>query len=293
MSHGPRRQRRRRRCFSLLEVILAITLMIFLMGVLFRFYHSSMINRQRGVSSIKEAHLARLLLRQITDELRSAAGFVPGYGPGVIGERYELTLQALAVTDEELYRYRGPRERPLPGQHDLRQVRYFIAWDEDITDENGIPYALGLVRQELKTLRQAVVVVDGSGGDRDDAQPDEAFEDAAEARSEDVEQSFKLQLYAPEIKYLEMRYFDGAEWHRDWHVAEGNALPQIVRVTIGFETQEQEDMEIGFEDEDFELEEDEIFPPRSYTAYVRLVQADTFFGSRISRAARDLAEGGI
>ena len=42
-----------------------------------------------------------------------------------------------------------------------------------------------------------------------------------------------------------------------------------------------------------EFEEDEIFPSRSYTAYVRILQADTFFGSRITRAASDFAEGGI
>lgn len=274
----------KRRAFSLLEVILAITLMIFLLGVLFRFYHSSMINRQRGMASIKEAHIARLLLRQITDELRSAAGFTPGYGPGVIGDRYELAMQTLAVPDKELFRRRSIRERQLPGQHDVKQVRYFIAWDEDITDENGIPYALGLVRQELKTLRQAVVVVPKDIGEH---------EVEAGQQDEDAEQSFRLQLYAPEIKYLEFRYFDGAEWHRDWHVAEGNALPQMIRVTLGFETRKQEDMNTGFNEEDFKFEEDEIFPPRSYTAYVRLVQADTFYGSRITRAARDLAEGGI
>ena len=67
----------------------------------------------------------------------------------------------------------------------------------------------------------------------------------------------------------------------------------MIRVTLGYETQLQEDMDIGFEEEDFEFEEDEIFPARSYTAYVRLMQADTFFGSRVTRAASDLAEGGL
>ena len=68
---------------------------------------------------------------------------------------------------------------------------------------------------------------------------------------------------------------------------------EMIRVKLGYETQMQEDMEIEFDEEDFEFEEDEIFPPRSYTAYVRLMQADTFFGSRVTRAAADLSEGGI
>lgn len=271
----------RRHAFTLLEVVLALTLMIFLLSTLMGFYYNSMRYRDRGLSTIKEAHMARVLLRQITDEIRQSGGFVPGYGPGIIGERYQITVQTMDLPSKELFRKRSLRDRPLPGQHDVKQVRYFIAWDEDITDENGIPLALGLVRQELKTLRQQLIVVDGMT-ERESLEYDE-----------DAEQSFKLQLYAPEIKYLEFRYYDGAEWHKDWQVTEGNALPQMVRVTLGYETQEQEDMDIGFQEEDFEFEEDEIFPPRSYTAYVRVMQADTFFGSRITRAASDLAEGGI
>ena len=271
----------RRKAFTLLEVMLALSLIVMFLAILLQFYRNSMSIRQRGLTAVQEAHLSRVLLRQITDEIRAAGGFVPGFGPGVIGDRYDLTVQTIDVPSRELLRRRDRFENPLPGQHDLKQVRYFIAWDEDIVDEEGIPLALGLVRQELKTLRQAVVV----SGDVDEVE--------VEDEDEDVERSFRLQLYAPEIKYLEFRYFDGADWHRDWAITQGNALPQMIRVTLGYETQMPEDLEVGFEDEDFEFEEDEIFPRRSYTAYVRLMQADTFFGSRITRAAFDLAEGGI
>lgn len=271
----------RRRAFTLLEVILALSLLVLFMGVLFQFYHNSLRNRQRGLASVQEAHLARVLLRQISDEIRACGGFVPGFGPGVIGDRYDLTMQTIGVPSKELFRPRTRFEKELPGQHDLTQVRYFIAWDEDIVNEEGIPLALGLVRQELKTLRQAVIVA----GDVDEVE--------VEQEDEDVERSFKLQLYAPEVKYLEFRYFDGADWHRDWTIAHGNALPQMIRITLGYETQMPDDLEVGFEEDDFEFEDDEIFPRRSYTAYVRLVQADSFFGSRVTRAASDLAEAGI
>lgn len=272
---------RTRRAFTLIEVILSLSLVIFFLAILFQFYGNSMADRQRGIASVREAHLARVLLRQITDEIRAAGGFVPGFGPGIIGQRYDLTMQTMTVPGKELFRRRTRFEDQLPGQHDVRQVRYFIAWDEDITDEEGIPYSLGLVRQELKTLRQAVIVTG------------EVDEREVEQEDEEEERSFKLQLYAPEIKYLEFRYFDGAEWHRDWNIIEGNPLPQMIRITLGYTTQMPEDLEIGFEEEDFEFEEDEIFPSRSYTAYVRILQADTFFGSRITRAASDFAEGGI
>lgn len=278
----------RRQGFTLLEVILAMTLMVFLLAILFQFYTNTMGVRHRSMHGIQEAHLARVLLRQITDEIRAAGGFVPGFGPGVIGDRYELTVQTTGVPSKELFRVRRRQDDLLPGQHDVKQVRYFIAWDPDIVNEEGIPYALGLVRQELKTLRQSVIVTGEEGDENDmkDLQQEEEVE-------QDAERSFKLQLYAPEIKHLEFRYFDGAEWHRDWQVTGGNALPQMIRVTLGYETQMPEDLEAGLEEEDFQLQEDEIFPPRSYTAYVRLMEADTFFGSRITRAASDQAEGGI
>ena len=271
----------RRRAFTLLEVILALALLVFLLTILFQFYSNVMRSRQHGLVSVQEAHLARVLLGQMTREIRSSAGFTPGFGSGVIGDRYELSIQTIGVPSKELYRRRDRFENQLPGQHDVKQIRYFIAWDEDIVDEEGIPYALGLVRQELKTLRQAVVVA----GDVDNVEVGD--------EDEDVERSFKLQLYAPEIKYLEFRYFDGALWHKDWAITQGNPLPQMIRVTLGYQTQMPEDMEVGFEEEDFEFEEDEIFPRRSYTAYIRLIQADTFFGSRITRAASDLAKGGL
>lgn len=275
----------KRRAFTLLEVIVAMSLMIFLLSVLFQFYRNSLVSRQRGVTSMREAHTARVLLGQITAELRSAGGFIPGFGPGITGDRYTISIQTMTLPNKELFRPRALREHALPAQHDVKQVGYFIAWDEEITDEDGIPLSLGLVRQELKTLRQLVIIAKEADREIDEFREEEEDEDA--------ERSFRLQLYAPEIKHLEFRYFDGAEWHRDWHVAGGNALPQMVRVTIGYETQEQEDLEIGFDEEDFELQQDEIFPPRSYTAYVRLTQADTFFGSRVTRAAADLSEGGI
>ncbi|MCG3136683.1 MAG: hypothetical protein HJJLKODD_00518 [Phycisphaerae bacterium] len=277
------------RAFTLLEVMLAISLMLMLMAVLYRFYDQSMANRQRGLTSLREAQLARVLLKQITDELRGATGFVPGYGPGVIGTNGEIALQTQLLPDREVMETRPVDVEPLPAQADVRQVRYFIAWDEDITDDEGNPIALGLVRQELKTLRQAVAVT-GEAAGLEESTFDSSFSTTDELDTE-AQESFKLQLYAPEIKYIEFRYYDGAQWYRDWQITQGNALPQMVRVTIGYEPVPPDEMEQALEDDLFEFEdEEELLPPRSFTAYVRLVQADSFFGSRITRAAVDFAE---
>ena len=112
----------RRRAFTLLEVILALSLLVFLLTILFQFYSNVMRNRQRGLISVQEAHLARVLLGQITKEIRSSAGFVPGFGSGVIGDRYELSIQTVGVPSKELFRRRDRFENPLPGQHDIKRL---------------------------------------------------------------------------------------------------------------------------------------------------------------------------
>ncbi len=285
---------RRRRAFTLLEVMLALFLLVIILGMMFQFYFYALQRRERGNAAVNEAYLARLLLRQISDEIRSSAGFVPGFGPGIVGDRYSITVQTHAVPSKDLFERRSLRDDALPGQHDIKQVRYFIAWDEEITDENGVPLALGLVRQELKTLRQTSI---RSGSSRISDGIDSEFEDDAEV--EDAEQSFRLQLYAPEIKLLEFRYFDGGQWHEDWtamQMGDNSALPQMVRVTVGYETIEQEEFEeLALEEVDIDLEgEQEPLPPRSYTAFVRCFEADSFFQSRVTRAASTLAaEGGL
>ncbi len=266
---------------------MALGLILILLGLVFGFYNQTVENRRMGLASNYEEQLARALLKQIGEEIRSCAGFTPGFGPGIIGGQYELTMQTLAIPSRELFRVRDVTDAPLPGQHDVKQVKYFVAWDKDIVDPvSGLPLALGLVRQELKTLNQAIIMVDEAAPvETDQPQP-----------TEDAQQSFRLQLYAPEIKYLEFRYFDGSQWYKDWMITQGNPLPQMVRVTIGYQTQQQEDMDnVGFNEKDFQLKEEfEVFPPRSYTAYVRVVQADTFYGSRMTRMAVDqMEQGGI
>ena len=105
----------RRRGFTLLEVMLSLSLVVLFLSILFQFYRNTMEHRQRGLTAVQEAHLARVLLRQITDEIRAAGGFVPGFGPGVIGERYDLTMQTIDLPSQELLRKRDRFETPPPG----------------------------------------------------------------------------------------------------------------------------------------------------------------------------------
>ncbi len=111
-----------------------------------------------------------------------------------------------------------------------------------------------------------------------------------ENRSDSVD----LDLLAPEIKYLRLRYFDGVDWVDKWDIGNdlegglGNSLPQAVEVTVGYKElppREEEEEELD-EDSDLVPSEPEPYDRKTYSVVVRLQQADPFLGSRLMRAQR-------
>jgi len=184
------------------------------------------------------------------------------------------------LPDKELFVRRQIQDEPLPAQSDMRQVQYYIAYDEDLSfdypDGATGPAPMGLVRREIQTLNQVTV-------------------------REDQTQSVELDLYAPEMKYLRFRYFDGVEWLDRWDIGKGgeaglgNSLPQAVEVTVGYtaiEPPEDED-ELDLENQDLLPAPPEPYGEDKCSIVVRLQQADTFFGSRILRTQRPPSgEGG-
>ncbi len=269
-----------RRGFTLLEVVIAISLLVMLMTMLMIFYDNALVQRDEGVKRSRDAQLARVVLERMSREVRQAVGNVPGYGVGVFGYKDRIEVNTLVMPDRKLSEVQTVRQRKLPPQFDLQQIRYYIAWDEENLTDDGDPRALGLVRRESKTyLRDAIVT------------SEEAEESAEEV--EEAQMAFKEELYAPEIRFLELKYFDGATWWDDWELTQGNSLPQLVRITIGFEPVIPEDQELDIVEDDFMEDEDDIdpLPPDRYSILVRPEQADVFFGSRMSREASSFTEG--
>lgn len=265
---------------TLVELILALGLIIFVVSIMFIFYDVSLRTRDYGTRRIVDGNLARVVAERIADEVRSANGFLQGAGPGVNGKERIIRLQTVVLPDKELFVRRAIQDDPLPAQSDLRQVQYYLAYDYDLSFEypDGTvgPEPLGLVRREIRTLNQAIV-------------------------REDQQQSVDLDLYAPEMKYLRFRYFDGVDWLDRWDLGEGpeggmgNSLPQAVEITVGYDPippPEEEEEDLDFSESDLLPALPEVYSPRNYTIVVRLPQADTFFGSRLMRAQRQPRAGG-
>ena len=309
----------RRRCqrpaVTLLEVTLAVGIIVPVMATVFMFYSNSLESNEQSTVRVRRVQLARVILDRITRELRQSTGFSAGYGTGVFGTRHQISINTVVIPDKALIERPGLRNKRRPGQFDLRQVDYYIAWDRVNLDQNNDPRALGLIRRERRTfnkLEPQELLEDGSeetpdglaaGGEADDeATPggvgrgvEDVFDDALE---EDLDQEelegAKRELYAPEIKYVEFLYHDGNKWWETWEISTGNALPQMVMVTIGYVPELPEDEEIEII-KDILADEDDIEPLAEdrFMAIVRIPQADSFFGSRIQRevsAFSDLGE---
>jgi prepilin-type N-terminal cleavage/methylation domain-containing protein len=262
----------RRGGFTLLEVVLALSIVSVVSGMMYWFFWDAMTTTEQESSKARDVQLVRVVLDRLIQEIRQASGFVPAYGPGLIGYQHEISVNTVVLPDKRLMYPRSIKDEQRVGQFDVEEVHYYIGWDEDHPDENGDPIPLGLVRRVRKTLLQEVVL-------QTDKQADTGNQEETVA--------VKEELYAPEIKFIEFKYFDGATWWKDWEITQGNGLPQIVRITVGFKPVMPRDEETNLIKDDFLRDESELVPlaPDRFAVFVRLTQADTFFGSRLSREA--------
>ncbi|HRX83578.1 MAG TPA: hypothetical protein P5572_01010, partial [Phycisphaerae bacterium] len=192
--------------FTLLEMVICIGLFIVLMATMFQFYDTALQRRDEGQELSRNAQLARVVLDRMTDEIRQATVNVPSYGTGLTGiddPEYgpSISINTVVMPDKALSEERTIDQVKLAGQFDLRNIQYSIAWDYENLDTNGDPVALGLARAETRTFLRDVVFTD---------------ENEAAQAAEDAAAGSKRELYAPEIKYLEFAYFDGAKWWKEW-----------------------------------------------------------------------------
>ncbi len=280
MSKRVLKMRGSRRGVTLLEMLLAIGLITLISATMFAFYDQSLRTRDRGRKAIGSAYLAKIVAHQIAEEVRGANGFVTSLGPGVSGTDRILTIQTVVLPDKDVMRRLSIQDKIPPAQSDLRQVQYYLAYDDE---EKNHVYAdgveadkpLGLVRRVIKTFHQV-------------------------AQFEEDKESVEMDLLSPELKYVRFRYFDGVDWVDKWDIGDGaeggmgNSLPQAVEITVGYSElppPDEEEDEEEFEDSDLTPSEPELYARDAYTVMVRLPQADSFFGSRLMRAQQRSRKG--
>jgi len=274
---------------TFLEIIIAISLIVLLLGAMLSFFWQVLEVRAAAAATADRMQIARQVLDRIAAELRGCVGFEElgfpidqplveeelleegefeeevvglveaGSLPLLVGNRRNITFLTTALPAEHQYEFFDESFNPPPAQHDLRQISYWL-WIDEETDEDGDPIIGGIVRTEKKTLNQYL----------------ESDEELLEVRND---------LWSHELGFLEFRYFDGVEWSVTWDVTTGNSLPQLIQVTVGFESCTGDELDNRDLDE-YPIEEfpygDDQYHPDRYSVIVRIPAADKLYSSRIN-----------
>lgn len=260
------------RAFTLLEVLIALSLTVVLLGVLMSFYWETMKVRQSAVDIADRTQLARQVLSRIANELRGAVGIDEIRFPvehRLLGDRRQISFLTTALPRSDQYQFTGEFDEQPPARADMTQLTYWLWIDPENTDEDGEPIVGGIIRTEKQTLNQYLVEED----------------DPLDVRND---------LWSYELGYLEFRYFDGVEWTTVWDATQGNSLPHMIMVTVGFKPITQAELD----DQDLNTQTANPFDPDAepgshpdrYSIIVRLPAADQFFGARFERVGKQLAE---
>lgn len=204
--------------FTLLEVVLALSLIIALMGGVYGFYANTMQARDTAIRSMRDTLLMRALLEQMAEEIRHITDVVPD-NIGFNGTEEEVTFVRLRVPDmgSAYAEYDSMSDDPRPGQQDLSRVTYKLQWDEEEEnlDEDGTPVCYGLLRSEQTPIDPNPQFV-LSAEEMAKYEEDSGFK--LGEKTEEAPPPVNAELIAPEIKYLKLEYFDGAEWRDKWQV---------------------------------------------------------------------------
>ncbi|MFN0135650.1 MAG: type II secretion system protein J [Phycisphaerae bacterium] len=260
-----------RRAVTLLEVVVALAIIVLMLGVMISFYWQVGEIRNQTARMADRTNLARQVLAKMESEIRGCVGFDKVGFPveqRITGTRRSISFLTSALPEQKLFVFRDESEEPPPGAHDLRQIGYSLWIDQENETEEGEPIVGGIIRTEKKTLNQFIV-------------------------EEDEPEQIRNDLWAAELGYLEFRYFDGVEWDTKWDVTDGNSLPQLIQITIGFSSitkAENEDQDL----ESYPVAEypfgPDIYYKDRYTTIVKVLAADKLFGSRVSRVGKQATE---
>ncbi|MCR4412585.1 MAG: prepilin-type N-terminal cleavage/methylation domain-containing protein [Thermoguttaceae bacterium] len=258
----------RRRGFTLLELLVAAGLSAVVLAGLWTMF--SIFERlfTKAETQVERAQLARALMQQLADDLRSAipdnvsvaaTGATSVRRFGLFGTREALQVDVLQITARPI----GPPRAPerglaqndsladeleellspdfLPQAPELRTVRYTFEppdVEDALGDASASPGFSGLVRREFDWQTPADER-DAAGEDQragEDKDAWDEFEFLAEEFGPADPLSIRAQessaTWAPEVVGVEFRYFDGSVWTDQWNSLQRKSLPVAVEAVL-------------------------------------------------------------
>jgi type II secretory pathway component PulJ len=198
---------RRRRAFTLVEVILAVGLTIGIVMAALAFYQQIISTRQAfadRLGAVEVTATRRALMERMTDELRSAIVY-RFLQMGLTGDAMSMQFMVAGLPGQAVWATDDNTDRPPVPQQDMRIVGYRLRQSED--PYTGLPTIDGVERTE-QTVIAATTVEEGV--------------------------NVTATLIGPSFKFLSLRYWDGqsGQWLTSW---DGGDAPMAVEIVIGIE----------------------------------------------------------
>ena len=188
--------------FTLLEVVLAVTLALGLMAAMLTFYKQATDVRAAVLDDVRAVGAERAVMNRLTRELRAA--FVYRFlNLGCEGGTSEMRFMTVTFPSGAMWLEQKVTDTDqLPREGDMMLIGYRLRYSED---EDGRPQVDGIERTCQRTPTARV------------------SEEGCE---------IEALLVSPDIKFLRLRYWDGAAWIESWG---GGGLPVAVEIVLGRE----------------------------------------------------------
>ena len=195
------------RAFTLVEVILAVSLTMGLVMAALAFYQQIISTRQAfadRLGTVEVTAARRAVMERMTGELRSAIVY-PFLQMGLKGDSEGMQFMVASLPGQGVWADEDISDIPAMPQHDVRIVGYRLRRSED--PNTGDEIIEGIERTEQTVIATEIV-------------------------DEDID--LTATLVAPSFHFLSLRYWDNqsGEWLETW---DGGDVPLAVEVVIGIE----------------------------------------------------------
>lgn len=239
-----------RRAFTLLEVLLALTLAVLLLGAIFTAMEQSWKLTASGREEMERSQLARALLRRFAIDVRSIAYVPPVVADSDAAESGSASLSssgsssstASSSSDESASAPTETEEEPSARSIGIRGTLQWVEMHisrprrdlEFAADVDGNKVQSRTSDMRVVTYQLAVPGSDSSSQGLIRTEGDRLASQLVEEKG-GVSTALSTQLpLAPEVASLQFRYFDGLAWFETWDSEEAGRLPRAVEVTLGF-----------------------------------------------------------
>lgn len=280
------RAARRKNAFTLLEVILTISLTGVVLVLLTTALELLLFRVESSRSRVESSQLARGILNHIATDLRAARYYAPSQNStdntedssesetsakdsgevsqvlGIYGTAKQIRIDRASVWRwERISEKKSKVAEDASAEQMPQTVRYFINEGESVlvkqlaaqgiqAEDKPLEYA-GLSRDQMSTVAWLAQLNSFDDTDEDAA----ATEDA--------------QLLAPEVLDIEFAYFNGKELLEEWDSAEQGSLPQAVEITLKIANEPVADINKRPPDDPEELEP-QLEAATEYRLFVRI-----------------------